>query len=339
MNINSIIVAFIFLLMYLMVWTNCSMEVPQTLQCDDKLKLHWLWNLRNNNRCLNLIIESISIPKCFFEKIFNSKFLIKLTGLNRVASQNLLAVQRTNCDNFMVFTKNSSKVLQLFKRPNGNSQRFLPFSQLFLINEDFNILFDANSLTFIYENGLYVYVVQSTILRSTSSKTLSFPALRNVLTDEILNLTISDRQDAIDYFGSYDDHPFLNSNYKAKVFRVSLFNCAPYVIYLSDKKFDGLEYRIVKEIAKNWTVEHVKCDFSKKILDPWSTVLDNVEKNITDLGMCSVWLNVKSATYYDTSHYVDFQCGTFLGLSRISIKSTNQILNLGNLFQYRNHEC
>lgn len=314
MNINSVIVAFILLLAYLILFAKCSVEIPPPVQCENKLKLNWLWNLRNNNRCLNIIIESISIPKCFFDLIFNSKFLIKIHNLEFLASRNVLSFKRTNCDNFMVFLNSSRDIFQLFATTNGSVQRFLPFSQLYVVNPDFDISLDENSLQYIYENGLYVYMVKTTIVPSLSSNILTITALRNVLTEEILNVTSSDRQDAIRYFGSYKNHPFFNSHYKAKVFRLSLFNCAPYVIYLSDDKFDGLEYRIVKETVKNWTVEHVKCDFSNKILDPWSTVLRNVQKNITDLAMCSVWLNVKSTTNFDASNYVDFQCGTFLGM-------------------------
>lgn len=317
MKIQSVFVAFILLLMaYLVSVTKCSVELQQTLHCENKLKLHWLWNLRNNNRCLNIIIESTSfVPKCFFDMIFNSKFLVKIHDLQFITSRNVLSFERTNCDNFMVFPNNSSNVFQLFATTNGAVQRFLPFSQLFVIHSDFDLHFDVSSLKYIYENGLYVYMVKNTV-QSTGPSTniLNFTALRNVLTDEILNLTNTERRDAIRYFGSYKNHPFLNSRYKAKVFRLSLFNCAPYVTYLADDKFDGLEYRIVKEVAKNWSMEHVKCDFSNKILDPWSTVLANVDKNVSDLAMCSVWLNVKSVTLYDASNYVDFQCGTFLGL-------------------------
>lgn len=312
MNLNSLIVLAIILQANFVLFINCSLEIPQALECENKSKLNWLWNLRNNNRCLNIVIGSIFVPKCFFDQVFNSKFLIKIHDLNILISRNVLSFQRTNCDNFMIFTQNSTEIFKLFGSTSGKVQRFLPFTQLFLISSDPNISFDQKSLKYIYENGLYVFMTKNTI-SSQSSNILSFLSLRNVLTDEILNLTASNKHNAIRYFGEYKGHPFLNSQYKMKVFRVSLFNCSPYVMYLSDEKFDGLEYRILKEITKNWTIEHNKCDYSSKVLDPWATVLENVEKNISDLAMCSVWLNVKSTTYYDASNYVDFQCGTFLG--------------------------
>lgn len=314
MNLNCVIVVGILLQAYFVSSINCSLIIPQqALECENKSKLNWLWNLRNNNRCLNIIIGSMLLPPCFFDQIFNSKFLIKIHDLNNIVSRNVLSVERTNCDNFMIFIQNLNEIFQLFDRTSGNVQRFLPFTQLFLINSDPGIEFDKKILKYIYENGLYVFTIKNTILPPSSSTILSFLTLRNILTEEILNLTTTDRHNAISYFGTYKNHPFLNSHYKAKYFRVSLFSCSPYVIYVSDEEFDGLEYRILKEIAKNWTLEHIKCDFSSKVLDPWATVLANVEKNISDLAMCSVWLNVKSVTFYDASNYVDFQCGTFLG--------------------------
>lgn len=66
------------------------------------------------------------------------------------------------------------------------------------------------------------------------------------------------------------------------------------------------------EITNGWTIQHTKCDISETIKDPWSTVLHNVNNDKSDLAMCSVWLNLKSVTFYDVSNYVDYQCGTFL---------------------------
>lgn len=70
----------------------------------------------------------------------------------------------------------------------------------------------------------------------------------------------------------------------------------------------------MNEITHPWTIEHMKCDISETIKDPWSTVLRNVNNGTSDLAMCSVWLNVKSDTFYDVTNHVDYQCGTFLGL-------------------------
>lgn len=41
--------------------------------------------------------------------------------------------------------------------------------------------------------------------------------------------------------------------------------------------------------------------------------------------MCSVWLNVKSATFYDVTNHVDYQCGTLLGLLTGYVRVNEQL--------------
>lgn len=306
MKLNSVI-GVVRLFSFLIVSVNCSIQLPnQTSKCENELTSNWLWNLRNNNRCLNIIIESIFVPKCFFDQILHSKFVIKMYEMNALQSRNIFTLPPTNCDNFMFFLPNSNAVFGLFAT--NRTKAFVPFSQLFLVMPD-DTEFDQNILNYLYENGLFAFVVKST--SDATSKELSFLSLTNVLTGEMLNLRTSDRNDAIRYFGTYKKHPFFNFEYKAKVFRVSLFKCVPYVIYLPDDTFDGIQYRMLKEIAKPWPIAHNKCDFSSTIRVPWNTVLSNVDNEISDLAMCSIWMN-KPLSQYDTSTYFDLQCGTFL---------------------------
>lgn len=293
-------------------YLNCSIQIPPTWKCEEKLTLNWLWNLRNNNRCVNIIIESIHLPKCFYDQIFHSKFMVQFHGISSIKTRNALVLSPTNCDNFIFFLKNSNEALDLFKTNRTDlTKRFVPFSQLFLVISD-DVKFDQRALDYIYENGLFVFAVKSSISTTdASSNELNFQSLKNILTEGMLDLTASNRIDAIRYFGTYKDHPFLSHKFKEKVFRVSLFRCVPYVMYLPDGAFDGLQYRTIKEIIKPWKIEHNKCDFSPTISVPWNTVLYNVNDNISDLAMCSIWMT-KPLSQYDPSTYFDLQCGTFL---------------------------
>lgn len=265
----------------------------------------WLWNLRNSNRCLNVIVETISIPKCFYDQIFRSKFLVMLNDLSAIKSRNIVTMSPTNCDNFFFFLQNFNDSFGLFRV--NHSRPFLPFSQLYLvIVESGTTKFDSDILNYIYANALFVYVITY-----ESSTNLNFLKMENVLTGETLNLSAANRKDVVRYFGTYKNHPFFDSNYREKIFRVSLFKCAPYVVYLPDGTFDGIQYRLLREVAKDWKIEYIKCDFSSTITVPWNTVLSNVHDDISDLAMCSNWMS-KPLSQYDTSTYFDLQCGTFL---------------------------
>lgn len=118
--------------------------------------------------------------------------------------------------------------------------------------------------------------------------------------------------DVITYFGSTSNHPFLSTKYKQKIFRVSFFHCPPYAVYLPDGSFDGLEYRMLKAIIQNYTIEHSKCDTSETIRDPYGEVRGQVENAGSDLGMCSIWLNERSNTNLDVTNYINYECATFL---------------------------
>lgn len=312
MKLNSLIASFVVVFSSIIPFTSSILTAPHTLKCESSDKLMWLWNLLNNNRCLNVIVENVFVPKCYFDQIFNSKFVIKMNDLNAIKYRNILSLQRINCDNFMIFTRDATDIFSLFEHTNKTVKRFLPFSQIYLVLiADTDIEFNQLSLSYIYENGLFVHMVAST-LSSFSSEILTFHSLRNVLTAELLNLEKSHTNDVISYFGTFKDHPVLSTKYKKKIFRVSFFSCPPYVVYLPDGSFDGLEYRVLKEVAKNWIIEHNKCDTSETIRDPYGEVRGQVERHESDLAMCSVWLNEKSNTYLDVTSYINYECGTFL---------------------------
>lgn len=291
------------ILFNLMILINCSIQLPQQWNCTDTLPLHWLWNLRNNNLCVNIIIESILVPKCVFDQMMNAKFVMKIYDLNTLKSRNI-PIPPTNCDNFFLFVRNADDIVELFQPT--RTRRFVPFSQIFILIADTrNIEFDSTMLKYIYENGVFVFLVENTY---ASSNTIRYLSLQNVLTGETLTLTNSNRNDFVRYFGSYKKHTFFNGTYEEKVFRVSLFKCAPYIIYLPDGTFDGIQYRMLQAIAKTWKIEHKKCDLSSNV---WTEVLRNVKDDISDLAMCSIWMK-RPRPEYDTTTYFDLQCGTFL---------------------------
>lgn len=295
----------------LVIPVNCAIRSQQATKCDNKLISNWLWNLRNNNLCVNIIVDySISVPQCVYDRIFYSKFVYQVYDLNAITLRNILKFPPTNCNNFIFFMDHFTESYQLFA--GNHTKRFVPFSQLFFVVTEpvhlNSVRSEQTILNYIYENGLFVYMVENTL---SWSNELRFLSLTNVLDGQTLNLTTSVRGDVIRYFGSYNNHPFLNTSYKEKVFRVSLFKCVPYVIYLSDGSFDGIQYRTIQEIARPWKIEHTKCDFSSKVTVPWNQVLHNVNDGVSDVAMCSIWMN-KPLTQYDPSTYFDLQCGTFL---------------------------
>lgn len=94
-------------------------------------------------------------------------------------------------------------------------------------------------------------------------------------------------------------------------FRISLFECPPFVIYVNNE-LDGIEYRIIKEISKSWKLHVNRRDFSENISDPWSAVIDDVVKDSSDIAMCSIWQTNINYSVIDFSFEYSSLCATFL---------------------------
>lgn len=206
---------------------HCTISAITDLKCANVTSLTWLWNLRNNNRCL-YITSSVAIPQCFFQQISNTKFVVRIISPKILLLRNIYNSSRTNCDNFFVISTNISYVSELF-RQKQNGRRFMPFSQLHLVVPDME--FEQNAIDYINRNTLSVFVMENA-LNEMENGSVSFKTMLNVLTKKRYAIT-SVRSDAAKYFGNYKDHPFLSNKSREKVFRASLFNCPPYVVYVS----------------------------------------------------------------------------------------------------------
>lgn len=202
--------------------------VVEELNCDKVNSLTWLWNLRNNNRCLT-ITSSFVIPKCFFDQILNSKFVVRIITPKYLLKRNIYLSSRLNCDNFLIFSKDLNFIYELFQQK-GDEKRFLPFSQIFLAVPD--VEFDQATTEYINQNALNVFLMENA-LSEMENGMISFKSLMNVLTKKRFHIpSASVRSDYAKYYGIYKDHPFLSSKSSDKIFHVSLFNCPPYVVYL-----------------------------------------------------------------------------------------------------------
>lgn len=82
-----------------------------------------------------------------------------------------------------------------------------------------------------------------------------------------------------------------------KKFRISLFRWSPYVIYHeSTKTFTGAEYDIVREIIKDWPVEHKFHGYNDtKMGGYWNEVVDEVDDGKSDIALGSLWQSVFSS--------------------------------------------
>lgn len=218
-----------FLLNFTLIANGTSIHINE-LNCEKNTSLTWLWNLRNNNRCL-YITSHFTIPKCFFDQILRTKFVVRVITPRRLLYRNILNSSRSNCDNFLVFSKNLTYINELFQQKE-NEKRFLPFSQIYLIVPD--IEFDDRTVDYIHRNALNVFLMENALSKMENGS-IGFGSMLNVLTKKRF-LSTTNRLDAAAFVGIYRDHPLLSTKSRKKIFRVSLFNCPPYVVYVPGEK-------------------------------------------------------------------------------------------------------
>lgn len=287
----------------------------------------WLWNQRNNNRCIHLLVDSNStgkdLPPCFYARLTDFNYSVIVNDFSTLINRNIFAVNRTNCELFIILSMWKCGLHKLFE-PLKDKKRFYPFSQIFLLTDERTQnsggVIDQSALNYINENALNVYTMDSQLF-DHDRPTFNITRMYNVLTGKSIALPVENETKIADYHGIYRLHSFFNeTNRQRKAFRVSMFSCPPYIVYIdkevmnskrvSEHKFDGLEWRFLREMTRNWNIQFrqpVKSNY-----DIWYQIVRNVEINASDLAMCSVWMTVNHNIKFDLSAFFDHQCITFL---------------------------
>lgn len=200
------------------------------------------YKTKNMFNCLQLIMSS-EPNNCFFEQILNTKFSYFVRTIENLLKQNIymynvldeLSTLESNwksCKNLIIFINNTEQIMGILSNstPFGDKEkRFFPFSDILVISQqEPNWKFD--NLVYINDNALHVFW--------TSYENMSFSNVKYVLTNK--TIPVSDYIEVNKTLKMYQVHPFLETvqipDNKRKVFRVSLFNCPPYVLMVNTSR-------------------------------------------------------------------------------------------------------
>lgn len=247
-------------------------------------------------KCINLVEENHK------EKIeINEKYLEGISvyrkNYKNIIERNISSYKEVNCDFFILLSDDKILINDIFT-PKRNKRNFYPFTKFLIIYfGDKKFHFDENSLNFI---NLNAFDVMWTKLNTTF----------NNVSKELFN-TIDNNK----IYWKNCSHGFFNENHLIKAHlknqrtvRVSFFNCPPFVLTELDE-FGGVEYRCLKEIAKNWKIEFT---LNNNLVDSWHKTITDTINNISDVSMCSIWRNIDNFNLMDLSLYIDNQCITFV---------------------------
>lgn len=146
---------------------------------------------------------------------------------------------------------------------------------------------------------------------------LSYKAVYAVAVDGI-NLTLNDGRTVLTNKGErLDSNRFAFKPWKpvfGRPFRVSLFNCSPFVIFDDrNEPNGGIEFNLIKHLTRDFPVEYIKINGSGNTA--FGSVRESVVTKDADLGVCALWMLSDGSHEMDTVATIfphDSLCATFL---------------------------
>lgn len=190
-----------------------------------------LINFRNNYKCSHIIISANAseiIDTNILEIIlYNSKEqTIFIEPFLETVTRNVITgnFSKSVCENYIFLCK-FSVVVEKFRSQPLNEKPFFPLTQLYFwlddaLNESLLISFSR----YLHENVLFGYGFG---YEDNKKPVIAVDFLN------IIKMSISEYKNQMKTSAMPEDlmHPFLNQSNASKVFRVSLYNVPPYVIY------------------------------------------------------------------------------------------------------------
>lgn len=156
---------------------------------------------------------------------------------------------------------------------------------------------EKNDLIELYPKGTRVIFVKGVdkgdinIWNKTTTKTAQHLKMTFALTGKVIV------QKTFEHFDPRDLEKFQPKYWRPQIgrrLRISLFRYRPSVVYNNKSKtFSGTEYNIIREITKNWPVEHkFHGQYDENSLNGvrfWEEITKDVSRGDSDIALCSLW--------------------------------------------------
>lgn len=191
--------------------------------------LQWI-RLKNNQRCVQLI-NDVSTTSCFYKQFYNATLTTRHRSPMNIIRRRVRR-HRVHCETFVIATNNASFVEQLFGRGQRN---FFAYGVIYLVMPNAFELSDS-AKEYVYKSGLQVFHMRNKVHIQGRLKIYEYIDIKNVLTEALLWANETNRDVIRQYYGYFWNHPLFNKQFKNEiVFRMSLFECPPYVIYENER--------------------------------------------------------------------------------------------------------
>lgn len=210
------------------IYEKITVDIRIECRESEQYVLKWL-RFNNYNQCV-YFVSDYQLPDCLYNQIQRNN----LTYMTKSKQYMLLRDVVNNppksslCNNFMVFTRDLKFLSDIF---NPLVKHFLPFTNIFLFTSNESILTDDLILNALY-HGYNIYAVRNNFFnKSLGYFDLSYHYLLDPYTGRKFETSESRDDKLANFFGDVSSHPLFNKSIvKTRPFRISTFNCPPYVI-------------------------------------------------------------------------------------------------------------
>lgn len=218
------------------------------------------------------------------------------------------------CDNFIMVSNNFRLLELLFQQERISN--FGVHKTIIIFIEGFHDFQTNNFLLATYMAGLEIIVVEGFVFESKTL--LPSHLMKN---NEIVVKSV--RQNKVLMNWNFTNKFVLNKE-KFKIgrwlpnfsfgegkhtFKIATFNCPPFIYYTKEKGvYEGLEYRIVQEVIKDWPSEYKIYTGNELFKD----IKLDVAAGLSDIGFGSFWDLSTVAYSVDMSFPYSQVCATFL---------------------------
>lgn len=306
------------LLLHLILLLRVTQSEPQIHICDRNVahRFDWFFRLKYSaSKCVQLVQTAASgdsVDLCLMRQVTALNYTLYTRSLSAVNEQALDHPQQAYfkyCAHIVIISPTDAELNRLFA---SGGRHLFPHTTLLLLHQTNTVNLSAVALDNIHGQALHV-LVASTTLRGP---------IRDVLTGRHIDWTANlNTPNHAAFLATHRLHPLFHAEKtlnRQRIFRVSFFNCPPYVICqpagnasIDGPPIDGYEYRFIEAVTGQWQLQPVTRSARRPgVWDERSMEL--LAAGRSDLAVCAVWLSEKRAQQFDLTHEFDFSCGTFL---------------------------
>lgn len=258
--------------------TSSEIIVESHTICDLNIFFEKFLHKKSLN-CINIHDHHLtdgSISKCLW-KYFEENLKIPVSHVDEITDQ--------TCPTHIIIAAENLNFEEI---------NFPPFTQILLVNT----AVDNLNQPYIFLQSINVFEVK---MVKKENHLIALPELysltekRNYLWNS-LNVDYLNKERFINIL--------LRNELKIRELRIAFRDCSPSVIK-NGSFLDGVEVRIIKEIAKNWKLKWYERFY-------WDQIRESTMTNVSDISLCAMWLNEANFNQLDLSKSFDAHCGTFI---------------------------